>query len=275
MGYLGIGTRNRLFFALTLLFITTLVLYMVVYYIYELLAVATTMAWSTSVIIYVMYRWRVEPAKYDAQLEELRSLFNLQPVVSGAFLPLGTWAMEPKSLLHLLSTIQLNHYETIVECGSGVSTIAIGKLLRQSGRGHLYSLEEDKNWYSIMSTVLARECLSEYVTLLHAPLEHNPNSEAQWYTVGKSQQILDSVRRIDLLLIDGPKSVKTYSRFPALPIFAPSLDANSLIVLDDSKRQNETAVLKRWHESFDLLVEEPYSSIRGQAYIRLRANSKG
>jgi predicted O-methyltransferase YrrM len=181
--------------------------------------------------------------------------------------------MEPDALLHLLSVAQAHRCRVIVECGSGVSTIAIGKLLRQSQTGHLYSLEENESWHATMSGILNSEGLSDYVTLLYAPLERYPEPVAPWYKLERASQILESARHIDLLLIDGPKSVTTFSRFPALPVFAPGLDEASLIVLDDSKRPNEMAVIKRWRETFNLIIEEPGPSLRGQAYIRLLARS--
>lgn len=77
---------------------------------------------------------------------ELRAFINLQPLFGKTFLPYGLWAMEADNLQNLLSTIQYNDYRTVVECGAGVSTLLIGSLLRQLGRGHIYSLEEDEKW---------------------------------------------------------------------------------------------------------------------------------
>ncbi|MBP6016002.1 MAG: class I SAM-dependent methyltransferase [Candidatus Promineofilum sp.] len=201
---------------------------------------------------------------------ELRAFINLQPLFGKTFLPYGLWAMEADNLQNLLSTIQYNDYRTVVECGAGVSTLLIGSLLRQLGRGHIYSLEEDEKWHAVMTSTIVHEGLADYVTILHAPLENNPDSGAPWYSLVGAQQILERAGHIDLLLVDGPKSVATLSRYPALPFFASSLNQSSLIVLDDSKRKNELAVVARWGEALQIDVQQLNRTLRGQAHIRLR-----
>ncbi|MFS8085706.1 MAG: class I SAM-dependent methyltransferase, partial [Acidobacteriota bacterium] len=166
--------------------------------------------------------------------------------------------------------IQYNDYRTVVECGAGVSTLLIGNLLRQLGRGHIYSLEEDERWHTVMTSTIAHEGLADYVTILHAPLEANSDSGAPWYSLSVAQHILEQVGQLDLLLVDGPKSIATLSRYPALPFFVSALHQGSLIVLDDSKRKNELAVIARWGETLPIDVQQLSQSLRGQAHIRLR-----
>lgn len=267
------GSRNRLIFFLVLIALSFVAIYAVARLIDGWLAVVLSIAWATLIIVYLMYRWRSIPPVYDPQLIELRHLIELQPLVGGAFLPFSGWAMAPNDLFRLVSTIQVERYRTIVECGSGVSTIAIARLLRQLGSGHLYSLEEDKAWHDMMAATLAAEGLSGVVTLIHAPLEAYPGADAGWYAREQAERVRTGAGHIDLLLVDGPKSVATYSRYPALPEFAGQLDNNSLIVLDDTRRPNEIAVLERWRAEFPLQMEDQPDSPRGQAYIRLLPRS--
>ncbi len=273
MPILKYGSRNRLVFFLALIALSFVALYLVTRPLAERFAVVAAIAWATLIIVYMMYRWRSIPPVYDPQLIELRHLVELQPLVGGAFLPFSGWAMSPNDLFRLVSTIQVEGYRTIVECGSGVSTIAIGRLLRQLGSGHLYSLEEDKAWHDMMAATLAAEGLTGVVTLIHAPLEPYPGADAGWYALEGARQVQAGAGHIDLLLVDGPKSVATYSRYPALPEFTGQLDENSLIVLDDTRRPNESAVLERWRAEFPLRIEDQPDSPRGQAYIRLLPRS--
>lgn len=273
MNVLNSGTRSRLILVLAAVFLSTLAVYTLAYALYEPLATGIVVAWAATIITMIIYleRKRAGVLGLENQYQELRSYINLQPMISDAFLPYSFWAMEPSSMLNLLSTIQYGGHRTIVECGSGVSTILIGKLLKQLGAGHLYSLEEDENWFKVMSGAIAHDELAEYVTLYFAPLEQNPESGELWYGLDSVGQIRERAAHIDLLLIDGPKSIGPLSRYPALPAFAPVLDAESLIVLDDSKRPFEQAVIKRWSQSFDIQTEKLSSSLRGQTYIRLRS----
>ena len=265
-------TRIRFGIVLALVFVSTLAAYLLAYLVYAPLAAGVAIAWGTTILVLILYleRKRSDVLGLEDVHQELRAQMNLQPLLQDTFLPYSFWAMEPGNMLRLLATIQFNDYRTIVECGSGISTILIGRMLKQLGGGHLYSLEEDANWHRVMTHAVEHDGLADCVTLIHAPLEHHPESGAPWYDVPSAGRVYELVKRIDLLLVDGPKSVSQYSRYPALPYFAALLDESSLIVLDDSKRPAEKAVIRRWKESYNLSVEEMPGSLHGQSYVRLR-----
>ncbi|MEZ4539065.1 MAG: class I SAM-dependent methyltransferase [Chloroflexota bacterium] len=264
-------TRDRLLLVAAAAFVSTLVFYLVIYYIYQPLATGAAIAWALVVLIVLFYvdRKRTGMLGLENENRELRAFINLQPLFGKTFVPYGFWAMEANNLQSLLSTIQYNGYRTVVECGAGVSTLLIGNLLRQLGQGHIFSLEEDEKWHAVMTSAIVHEGLADYVTVLHAPLEANADSGAAWYSLVVARQILEQAEQIDLLLVDGPKSIATLSRYPALPFFTPALHQHSLIVLDDSKRTNELAVIKKWGEVLKIDVQQVNQSLRGQAHIRL------
>ncbi len=255
-----------------LAFFSTLAIYILVYFLYEPLAIGVTIAWSTAVLILIFYldRKRSRVLGLVNQYHELRSFINLQPMIGPAFLPHSYWAMEPTDMQNLLATIQYQQYRTVVECGAGMSTLLVGKLLKQLGEGHLYSLEEEDKWYDVIRAAVAYNDLTEYVTVIHAPLEPNDYSGALWYAAEQARPILEAVDRIDVLIIDGPKSESALSRSPALPFFAGVMNDNSLIVLDDSRRKNEKAVIDHWRKQFDIEIEQVSGSLKTQAYIHLR-----
>lgn len=263
--------QKRFIVILALTFISTLVVYGVAYLVFEPLATGVVVAWAASIIILFIYleRRRSGILGLEDQYSDLRSYINLQSVLGETFVPYSYWAMEPKSLLNLLATIQYQDRRTIVECGAGLSTVLIGKLLKQLGGGHIYSLEDDERWHAAMSAAVAKEGLAEYITLIYAPLEKNFESGELWYDRAAAQQILDSVDHIDLLVVDGPKSLTPLSRMPALPTFVSRLNDDSLIVLDDSKREGERQVLRKWKEQFNLDIEPRRDSLKGQAYIHI------
>jgi predicted O-methyltransferase YrrM len=234
-------------------------------------AVGATIALMGCIVIYFMYMWRAKPVAYDKELQQLRAVVNLSPLLNDVFFPFRGWAMEPEALVSILSFIQSNHCRVVVECGSGVSTILIGSLLKQQQTGHLYSLEEDEAWHRSISTVLAERNLEEFVTLACAPLRQSSNlgARAMWYAYDQAGTILDSVDHIDLLIVDGPKSAPDATRFPALPFFASLLDERSLVILDDARRSHEQMVLAKWQQDFDLQIDMRPGTSRSQAYVRL------
>lgn len=264
-------TQKRLLATLALTFISTLAVYGLAYLIFEPLALGVVVAWATSLIVLFIYLEHRRPGIFglEDQHNNLRSYVNLQSMLGETFVPYSNWAMEPGSLLNLLGVIQYEDHRTIVECGAGLSTVLIGKLLKQLDQGQIFSLEDDERWYAVISAAVARENLEKFITLLYAPLEQNPESGELWYSQAAAQQIMDAVDSVDLLIVDGPKSITTFSRMPALPTFASKLNHKSLIVLDDSKRESERQVLKHWQDRFKLDIKPRRESLRGQTYIRI------
>lgn len=264
--------RGRMVLVLAAAFLSTLAIYALAYAVFEPMAAGVAVAWGVSILILFHYltRKRSELLGLENRDGELRAFINLQSLSGEPFLPYTFWTMAPSNMLSLVSAIQYNGYRTIVECGAGVSTIMIANLLRQQGGGHLYSLEEDPNWHQVVSAALVRDDLADYVTLIHAPLERHNGSGELWYCSEATKTIAERVDHIDLLLVDGPKSVGALSRYPALPEFIQLLNADSLVILDDSNRKNEQAVISKWKHAYPLTVDELKTSIQGQAYIRLQ-----
>lgn len=269
---LPLGSKTRTAAGLLAVFVSVNLLYLVARTIYEPLALPTSIGFATTLIILIMRRWHREPPQYDQELRKLISMVNLMPLMHETFLPFGWWAMEPEGLVTLLSHIQLHRPRVIVECGAGLSTLLIGNLIKQNRSGHLYSVEEDKNWHRTMSDLINVQGLEEWITLVHAPLEPysvGDGHEVKWYSTEALKQALSTVDRIGLLIVDGPKTVDQLSRFPALPHFASMVDGNTLLVLDDANRPQEAYVIDEWQKRYNLSVKIHEGPKRKQAYIRV------
>ena len=65
-----------------------------------------------------------------------------------------------------------------MECGGGISTIYIAKILKTRG-GHLYTIEHDQNWLRELQQQLEKQDLACCVSLIAAPLEDCPYSFSQ------------------------------------------------------------------------------------------------
>jgi len=264
-------SKSRLVAGLGGIFLATIFVYLLVWEFVPQAAIPTCIAWAVCVNVYFLYRWRIEPPVYDYEFRELRALAMLSPLIRDAFLPFSSWAMEPEALYEIIYSIQTNQYKTIVECGAGVSTILIGHLLKKHGEGHLYTLEEDERWYNFISGLLVKQELTEFVTLVYAPLQPYPHSitDLKWYDTDKASSIRHAVNHVDLLLVDGPKSTTNLARFPALHFFDDYVDDRSLVILDDANRPQEQAVLSQWQKDFGVTFDLHTHTKRGQAYIHI------
>jgi len=162
---------------------------------------------------------------------------------------MGEWAASP-DFLHIITDILLDRKPlTVVECGSGVSSVVIGYLLKKNGRGHLYSLE-NSDVYAIKNTeLICRHRLNNQVSILHAPLtEMTINDEQKkWYDTTQ----ITTIQSIDILIIDGP----TGHRYPALPILHTQLSENALIIVDDCNRKKDRENVLKWQHEFGLNIE--------------------
>src|SRR5829696_5660094 len=108
--------------------------------------------------------------------------------------------------------VLLDHPKVVVECGSGGSTMWIGRALRRVGDGRLISLENSADWVAIVAGLLQQEGLSS-VEVRHAAMEpiKVAGHEQPWY----SASALADVEEIDLLLIDEPPGrTSKLARYP-------------------------------------------------------------
>lgn len=207
------------------------------------------------------------PSDVRHELAEIKALVALSPVIKG-HVPHSEWALSPDALLPVLNMAAWDSVDRVVECGSGVSTIYLAALFAQRGRGHLLSIDHDSDWASRTRQLLEEHGLDDFVTIVHAPLRplEVAGNSFLWYDVGALG--VDALDRIDLLLVDGPPGgTCAMARYPALPILAPRLGENAVIVLDDANRPDERRILERWTEEFSLQASS-VETRKGLAVLR-------
>lgn len=169
--------------------------------------------------------------------------------LSTAYLPWTDMSMRPSGVVTLLNDIMLNRRRRVVECGSGVSTFYMAKLLSQSG-GHLFTIEDDPEWGLLLRQILEEHQLEDHVSIIIAPLA--PTDLAlegnHWYAQDELHLLIEGPP-IELLLVDGPQAAEPrnwLSRYPAVPFFRGNLSEDCTIVLDDIDRRGEQEVARRW-----------------------------
>jgi predicted O-methyltransferase YrrM len=169
------------------------------------------------------------------------------PVAVTEDLPWSDWALRPAALDRLLGEVDQGR-RRIVECGSGVSTIALARALRERG-GRVHALEHDPGWAAFVVAWLERERLDEIATVVEAPLRAHPLAldGTEWYDRAALSRLPQS--GIELLLVDGPPAGEPglgRSRYPALPVLSDRLAQGAIVVLDDVNRRGEAEVLTAW-----------------------------
>src|SRR5690348_12241875 len=139
-------------------------------------------------------------------MRDRRDMLAIQALapLSPSYLPWSQAAMRPSAVVAVLNDIVINNRSHVVECGGGVSTFYIARLLRERG-GHLYTIEHDADWARLLEQSLQAEGLGDHANVVFAPLARSSHSleDTPWYSEEKLSCVVNSP--IDLLVVDGDR----------------------------------------------------------------------
>jgi predicted O-methyltransferase YrrM len=139
--------------------------------------------------------------------------------------------------------------ESILECGSGLTTILLGLFATRRGIP-VWTLEHNADWYKQTLATLSRYGI-DGVELLLTPLRSYDGFS--WY-----DPPLDRMpKRFGTVVCDGPpKKTTPGDRYGLLPVMRNRLGSGTVILLDDVEMHNPDPVLSRWVQevstSYDL-----------------------
>jgi predicted O-methyltransferase YrrM len=197
---------------------------------------------------------------------QTQAAIHMQHLPFTTVLPWSPWALAPDVAARLLRQIQLRDAKSIVECGSGVSTLLIARTLKSLGRGHVYAIEHDDAWASFVTRMLQANGVGDVGTVIRAPLSEGKidGQPTSWYDAAAVRDALASVEVVDVLIVDGPPEKSGHlARAAALPFFEDRLCAGALILVDDLHRQDETEMVSHWTERYAL---QPVDVDREEGY---------
>ncbi len=198
--------------------------------------------------------------KINETQEDTLAMQCLAPL-SNTYVPWSESAMRPSGLVAVLNDILINKRSSIVECGGGVSTFYIARLLKQQG-GHLSTIEHDEEWANLLTKKLKEEALDQFVSVIIAPLQPTKLGldGTDWYDI----KVLDKQithQSIDMLLIDGPPAYQDkikYARYPAVPYFSKLMKNDYTVILDDIKREGEQYIISKWENYLNINFEKRF-----------------
>ncbi len=196
---------------------------------------------------YRAFKEESEHLQYKVQaISEIQKLLPLRLPLR----PMTGWAATPELAVTVLRQIIFNKPQTIVELGSGVTTLINGYgLEKYSPNGKLISLDHDEDYAEITRRELHQHGLSTFIDLRFAPLiDTDLNGEQfKWYDLSD----FPGDTEIDILIVDGPPvSTVKFARYPALPLLADHLSKSCKIIIHDTNRKEETGIVKRWLKEF-------------------------
>ncbi|NWN89635.1 MAG: class I SAM-dependent methyltransferase [Micrococcaceae bacterium] len=182
---------------------------------------------------------------------EIEALLQIFSRFSDLKLPMpstGGWALDARSLAHLISIFEEKRPQRILELGSGTSTVWLAYLCRLYG-GKVVALDHLEEYLDQTRGTLKDHGLDSFVDARLAPLEEvsRDRGSYKWYALGA----LEDVENIDMVLVDGPPATTgKNARFPALPNVIDRLAPDATVILDDAHRPEEADIVDLWQSQF-------------------------
>lgn len=205
----------------------------------------------------------------DVMYNQIAGLFQIQNAMRGEAVlkPMRGWALSPDAMACVLADLKKRTTPTIIEFGSGQSTIVIAAALKHQG-GRLFSVEHDPV-YSIAIQEQAAACrVSDVIEFVHAPLigaESGPQDRS--YDLSALPDI-----QVDVALIDGPPITNgTYTRLSPLRWAVQHLTHSGTVFLDDAARESEQLCLQALQKEFPNLKTNNRPTEKGLLELCLNA----
>jgi len=231
------------------------------------LGVATVLTFAGAGFLIAHYH-RATEEELIFQAQDLQDLQFIQSAITpGRPLPYFTrWSSSPALAARLIGIVKGNGPQQILELGSGVSTVVMALAARDAGSGHITSLDHDPVYAAKTRNELAEQGLSEWATVIDAPLVSvdTPRGSVPWYDLSG----IESLRAIDLLIVDGPpRRIHKDARLPAFELLKDRLAPGAHVVLDDTVRSDEAGSVAAWTKV--ALAVESVPSRKGVTVVRM------
>lgn len=240
----------------------------------QLLVTAAVLA----LVCYTLYKVRAAHLMLYEVGGQVRSgtddLFRQLEALQGLYVELGLtksmpatrgWAASPDFLLETARHALASKPSAVLECSSGASTMVLARCMQMNGAGHVYSLEHDPHYAAQTRLLLERHGLSDWATVLDAPLTQRQIGDGSW--LWYETEALPPLA-FDMLAIDGPpQATGNLARYPAGPLLFPRLGSDAAVFMDDADRPDERAILARWKAEFPLFAQSSRQCEKGCAVL--------
>jgi predicted O-methyltransferase YrrM len=186
----------------------------------------------------IQWPWLLRSLRGGSKADK-RALLDRLGLPRDALPNLGSWKADTGLLALVADHILASKPKTVVEFGTGASTLIVARALEMAGGGSFISFEQHPEFVQATRDWLAEHRLS--ADLRAVPLR--PAGEGWpglWYDHGELPEC------IDFLLIDGPPwTIHPFTRGSASTVFG-RIAPGGTIMLDDAARPGERVIARRW-----------------------------
>lgn len=192
----------------------------------------------------------------DFKFRELKAIEILRPYFPSGFVFETGYTLSFQEIQHIANDIVINKPTTILEIGSGLSTIILSNLISELGyKPKFYSIDQDASWQKHL------QGYCKNVDFYH--FEIGENSEfalegRKWFTIPQDSEIRK--KNYDLVIVDGPKGFESkYARFGIVNFLKERVNEASIVFLDDTDRDDEKYILKQLKEFLPLKFSQSFN----------------
>jgi predicted O-methyltransferase YrrM len=213
-------------------------------------------------------------AEIERDVRNAEDAALLSPILTLSDVSLGTWAAEPDFLRLVVAELSRDPIG-VLELGSGASTVLMAAIRQRRGGPPVVSIDHDPAFARRTSATLGRAGLQDEVELHVVPLRPAVvgGRKLVWYDREEIERVAPG--QIDLLVVDGPPSTTRLARWPAVELLHPRLGRQSVVLLDDGRRRDETATARRWARAYPELALFWHDTVKGTWRLEARSQADG
>ncbi|MHA1213004.1 MAG: hypothetical protein ACTSSH_11130, partial [Candidatus Heimdallarchaeota archaeon] len=156
------------------------------------------------------------------------------------FFPDG-FAGNASLLYMLLKMLYREQPKTVLELGSGQSTLFTSRYTEANDKAKLLVLEDYEEWHERFKSKVVK---NDRIRFIHSPLEEIKikNRKCLWYS---TKILAEEDTKYQLILVDGPIGTYRFSRVGILNFIPKILDPeNFTIIFDDTSRKGELDTIR-------------------------------
>ena len=186
---------------------------------------------------------------YD-RIDALMSIHNI--IELNAPLPImHDWRVSSDYAHATLSSLIEKGEGSVIDVGSGISTLLFGYGVKKNGSGKVIALEHSEEYFEKSKALIKLHKLEDYCELYYCPLKEYDLEGEKWLWYDISD--IEFPNDITLISVDGPPGGTQYmARYPAVPLMINYITKKTLVYLDDSNREEEKLSVERWNKEFSL-----------------------
>ncbi|MCF1750314.1 class I SAM-dependent methyltransferase [Mariniradius sediminis] len=181
----------------------------------------------------------------DFKFKELKAIEILRPYFPSSFVFETGYTLSFQEIQHIANDIVIHRPATILEIGSGLSTIILSNLISELGyKPEFISIDQDASWQKHLQGQCKNVDFYDF--------EIGSNSEfamegGKWFTIPPNSILRK--KKYDLVIVDGPKGYESkFARFGIVNFLKERVNESSIVFLDDTDREDEKFILKQLKE---------------------------